>query len=452
MKFQRRGRLQVAAVSALTVAFATLGISSAAGAGAESALPRDDERPISLTPLESVDGHRPKLTAEQMDYIIAAQDSLAKAPGFGHVRYDKQSHAVSFGFTGQAPEKARAMAAAAPTGLTVSIEQAAYTAKDLQTGVHAVIAAPEYDGKITKAYTAEDGVHVVVDKESALRKMGAASVADAIERDVTGSVPVHVEFGSAPVQASRTAHAGPWAGGTSIYAGDYTCTTAFAALGTVGGIPNQPGILTAHHCTDPLPSGTIFRHNSIRSFGTAAIEAPLRDGVRADASFVRTSDSGQGAIYIGDLTSNAGISTTGIVGMPTVGTPICYSGLYSSGNLNNPGTPGQGATCDHVVESNYVVWDVGAGYFYGPGFETHHASHNRSVGSGDSGGPAFIAVLDENDNVVAYAAGIISAVDTSSDFTTCQGTTYSGRSCSDTVMTQAFRRVWDTMPVSVVLN
>jgi hypothetical protein len=175
-------------------------------------------------------------------------------------------------------------------------------------------------------------------------------------------------------------------------------------------------------------------------------------GVRADASFVRTSDSGQGAVYIGDLTSNAGISTTGIVGMPAEGTPICYSGLLSSGDIYNPGTPGQGATCDHIVESNYVVWESGEGYHYGPGFLTHHAHHNRSVGSGDSGGPAFIAVLDGNDNVVAYAAGIISAVSLDSDFTTCQGTTTNRPSCSDEVLTQAFSYVWETMPVSVVLN
>lgn len=281
MKLQRKGRLQVAAVAALTVAFATLGISSAAGADVESAPSGDDERPISLTPVESVDGLRPQLTAEQLDYIIAAQESLAKVPGFGYVRYDRQTHAVAFGFAGHAPEKVQALAATAPDGLTASIEPADYTAKELQAGVDAVIAAPQYDGKITKAYTGRDGVHVVVDEESALRATGAAGVADAIERDVTQGVPVHVEFGSAPVQASRTAHAGPWAGGTSIYAGNYTCTTAFAALGAVGGIPAQPGILTAHHCTDPLPSGTIFRHNSIRSFGTAAIEAPLGPGASA---------------------------------------------------------------------------------------------------------------------------------------------------------------------------
>ncbi|MGI5187673.1 hypothetical protein ACQEVI_05950 [Promicromonospora sp. CA-289599] len=373
---------RVAAVAALTVAFATLGLSSAAGAGGDSELPRADERPISLTSVESVDGHRPKLTAEQLDYIIAAQESLAKVPGFGHVRYDREAHAVSFGFVGKAPENVRTTAAAAPAGLRASIERTDYTAKALQAGVDAVIAAPQYDGKITKAYTAKDGVHVVIDQDSTLRRMGAASVADAIERDVSDGVPVHVEFRSAPAQASRTAHAGPWAGGTSIYAGNSLCTTAFAALGTVGGVPAQPGILTAHHCTEPQPSGTVFHHNSIRSFGTAAIEAPLSpDGVRADASFVRTSDSGQGAIYIGDLTSNAGISTTGIVGMPAEGTPICYSGLLSSGDLDNPDTPGPGATCDHVVESNYVVWSPsGVDHYYGPGFETHHASHNRSVG------------------------------------------------------------------------
>lgn len=425
----------IAACAALVVLAGATTSTAATGDGGAP----DPEAPQIVTRMDQA---QPQLTLEQFQYMEELAERLEGTPGFGEATYDAEANVLSVSYVSTPPDEAVAVAASAPAGLSVEFTAANLSAQERKTALNAVLGADALQESTFGVYTSDDGVVVQVDTASDLGRSTKGSLEAQLESIVPGDVPVTVEQGK-PEPASRLVHTGAWFGGVLYNMNPLggECSTGFGARASVNGVVKS-GVLTAHHCTDSVHSGFTIKHSASRDLGYKLYEASSGtyngSPTFPDASFIETDGPSAGAVYIGGLTSSSALAIAGVAGNVNVGVPLCYSGVYSAG-----------ATCDHVVQANDFHWSA-PGSKYGPQLYTVQAA-GYTIGQGDSGGSVFAAVLDEQDNVVGVAAGIISGVNMApGTINDCLGVVYAGRACSNHAMAQSFRSVYDQLPVAVI--
>jgi len=439
-----KNRIRPAAVGVLTASF--LVVASTLPSAATSNERDDAGGELTLT--TRLGEVAPVWDLEEIEYINSVQTKLRDVDGFGTIRVDEADRSVTVTFKGEAPAELTGLVDAAPTDLRVDVEAARYSARELQDALEAVIAAPSAQESLTGVYTTDEAVVVEVDPGSAASK-SARTFESRLESEIAAvgaSVPVEIVPSPQKVPASRFGHGGPWVGGALYQTNDSggACSTGFAGTSTVNS--SLQGIITAHHCTVDQPASYTYKHFT-RDLGKRIYHhtpgPPQHQGFNtiADASFIETPDGSVGAVYIGGVSDPDGLAIMGTYASPPQGQSICYSGAFSAG-----------VTCGHnVVHTNYF-WRPysGANFLYGPQFRTRHITGNATIGQGDSGGPAFVAV-NYDGHIVGVAAGIISGIDQGDDATNlaCVGLLPPGRLCSDVAMAQSFYTAYSAMPIQV---
>jgi hypothetical protein len=396
-----RLRWAVAITAGAAVSLIALAGSASGSPAATSRGSVDSNRPITVTdPVpagftswDEVNAVQQRLSAisDQIHEAAAAPDGT----GFGSIVSEPQARQLKLYWKGSLPASVRTLLAK-DTGVSVVVQRAAFSEKELQTEANRMMAANQVTGVAPQADAS--GLKVFVS--------GSATAGRELASVRAAAVPVAVESAPLPEAASRANDSNPYFGGAN-WTGDGGCSTGFAI--SLGGVTKM---LSAGHCAT----------NGITAFDgggdTMGTVTKSSDSL-LDALFINTSAAG--VIFNGG--PGTGEFTNSVLGrhFNNVGDFVCTSGAYS------------GTRCNIKI----VQTGVTQTFSQGPG--KPNVTFNRlalaeqqdktnASGNGDSGGPVFEV---DTDNTKVWAKGTITGSDAFANPATCTGVPASStRSCS----------------------
>ncbi|MEO3811998.1 hypothetical protein ABGB17_23625 [Sphaerisporangium sp. B11E5] len=280
--------------------------------------------------------------------------------------------------------------------VAISVLPAQYSARELEREANRLIR--DNSGVITSIAPLQDG--------SGLK--ASTSVIGAARTAIAGtSVPVTLEYGVKPELTTRWDDSPPWWGGGAWRnaSSGGGCSTGFAV--TYGGAQKM---LSAGHCG---ANGNVATDPTGQTIGSIT-----QDNNSRDVLLIGTSAGGR--VFNNPINANGNAIISTEYSNPVIGTSSSYAGLYicTSGAYS-------GTNCNIRVITVNVTINVGY-LIYGT-VQAEQQARTNAVGQGDSGGA--VEVVNPNNTTQVYAAGVNTAIDTSTSVA-CTGYVTSGRICA----------------------
>lgn len=325
-----------------------------------------------------------------VDDAADAATELASVPGFAGVAVDYGSARVTVSWKGEAPSAISELAAQAPDGVAVDVEQAALSEADLRAAStrlmdsQRALQGPEV---VIAALPAENYAGLVAEIGHGASPARTSWLAGKLER--AAGVPVRVEAVNTevhPTSTTRRNDDAPWHAGGAMASRDGTdyCTTGFPIIDSAG----RHRIISAAHCNKGV--GSVVRDGAGQPLGKVTHHSPAIDA-QAIAPFDSPKAS-RAAVFGGPWNATPASSRYRFpiagVQRPAVGQVICASGAVT------------GEHCGARVRATNVAWSCGERTCHG--FRASRDDGGVVVGGGDSGGPIYAVI-----NGRAYARGMI---------------------------------------------
>ncbi|MBB2910336.1 hypothetical protein FHS43_001599 [Streptosporangium becharense] len=386
----------------------TLGATLVAAAmgGAQAATAQDPDKDTRTQAIKQ-DGPVPggfaswqELLATQ-ERLVSAADRVAAtaqaqgANGYAGIVVAPENREVRVYWKGNAPQAVATLASELRDEANVRVMPARHSARQLAN--EAARITRRAGGAITSVAPHPDGTGLTVTGPNASAVRSAARAAA-----VDSTVPITVEVGVTPKLMTRWNDSAPWWGGAAWRnaSSGGGCSTGFAVWH--GGVTKM---LSAGHCgsvgnTATDPTGEVMGPISQDNDGRDVLLINARSGGRVFNNAIGNTSA---------EFSNPVIGTSGSY----VGMWVCTSGAYSGTNCNV-----------QVKQTGVSIW---VGYWITGTVRAEQVAHTNAVGQGDSGGP--VEVVNSANTTQVYAAGVNSAIDTSTAVP-CTGYVTSGRTCA----------------------
>lgn len=344
--------------------------------------------------------------------------------GFGSVVAHPEARGLTVYWKGAVPATVRGLLGADPQ-VAVTVQPADYTERELQAAVSRLMAtrpaaSTNAAARVIAAGPRDDasGLQVEVTGDVAVAR-GLAGVRE------TG-MPVTIEAGTLPHEASRLNDSPPYWGGARYSTSTGSCTTGFAVLqGT------STRMLSAGHCARAAGQDAFDGGGDLMGMvGTRA-------GGTLDALLINASSAGR--VFNNDAAGNE--FTNPVLGrhFNDVGGYVCTSGSFSGTRCNIKITD-SGLTHD-FTDSDGVV------HTYSHLVKGKQQDGTNAAGNGDSGGPVFDVT---SDGLSVYAKGTITG-GSGSDVVPCTGVPSSStRQCSSVVYWTSVTASMNGFGVSIV--
>ncbi|MGW8847778.1 hypothetical protein ACWGNE_08350 [Streptomyces xiamenensis] len=292
-------------------------------------------------------------------------------------------------------------------GVTVAIHPAAYTQALLETEARKVmedtVSSPQNEVVLAGPLPDGSGLRVAVDSGSARPAVSdPPHLASPQDHDLPTSVPIVFEDGPKVELASRESDTLPINGGARITA-QGRCSAAFG----VWRRDLEESILSAAHC------GPYHWYNTAGAYlGPSAIMAPDIDTQVIDAP-------GRAGMWHGQVTASGAPGPDETI-LPVSNLHQAVVGLHVHTSGASSGT-----RLSILVTGTSGIINVGGSLIYEQ-VTGEQATRGPAVGNGDSGGPVFRYAPNNR----VEAAGIITAIDMSTEVPCVGMPTTSTRSCA----------------------
>lgn len=362
-------------------------------------------------PLDSIPGAGDESVPDEVQELANRLWEDAPA-GFGDVEWNPATRDVTLYWHGTVDAEVQADVATIAT--PVHFESMEYSRETLAENAQASL---EIDGVVMAAGRADgSGLELTIDSQVQSRR--ATPDAQAISTSLPDpSIPVEITLGDAPTQAvdDRDTPSAPYPGGARIKINSSTqgmiklCSSGFPVLidpPYVPGAGSTYGMAFAAHCTAGVGANPYWSPRASNYFfGTQNPAHYNKSSV--DLAVLVNSSSVSGVelpnkiyfpyLFVGP---NAGASRYIIDGTaaPIIGVNWCTSGAPS------------GTHCGATINSTSIYVDYGQDMFenVGPLVRTQTNDGLRTVGQGDSGGPAHR--INADGQPFARSAGILSGI------------------------------------------
>lgn len=370
--------------------------------------------------------------SEPPDEVFELADSLrekfGESRGYGPVQWDRRDRSVSVWWHGDVPDRVIELVNQASefTDAPIALSAMDHSKQDLAVAAQEILASPsanQYEIQSATALFDGSGIEVASSAPApVLRTLSTHSTSDKLGASQAFPVRV-VESGEVEQAVDRQGgHLAPYAGGGRIHrVGGTACTAGFGVM-IADPVPVQDkprGMMSAHHCGGggwSTPAGTFFGYMAPTDYGSPHKDVAVMVNSEFSSGVPDTFPIYFPMMWVGDW--DAGSRFIVVSGQtPVIGADWCTSGSFS------------GTFCYNEVMQTDVYADYGNPPYsnVGPLVETKNWWGDHSVGSGDSGGPAYRYMAPNSNGV--FATGIISGVRNGDN--NCEGYQSPTRVCSD---------------------